>query len=199
MIEREYRDIRTAKAQVRDQYREMREQLPASERAALDLKISEKFTDSVTFRHADTILLYASFGSEVDTCAIFDLAIQRGKRVAYPKCLEGRKMAFFYVQDRSVLQAGGFGIPEPPTSCEKWMPDARAHTVCIVPAIVYDREGYRIGYGKGYYDRFLTEYQGASAGLCYESHLLKGVPRGMYDKHVDMLFTEKRICVIGTK
>ena len=64
-------------------------------------------------------------------------------------------------------------------------------SICIIPGIVFDKEGFRVGYGKGYYDRFLAEYDGTKFGLAYNECILDTVPRGRFDRHVDILISEK--------
>ena len=66
-------------------------------------------------------------------------------------------------------------------------------SVCIVPALVYDKQGFRLGYGKGYYDRFLSGFHGVTAGLIYSDFVVKSLPRGRFDKASDIAITEKGV------
>ena len=72
-------------------------------------------------------------------------------------------------------------------------------SICIIPGIVFDSEGYRVGYGKGYYDRFLAAYDGTKFGLVYSECILPSVPRGRFDRHVDILISEKGVKLAGSK
>ena len=72
-------------------------------------------------------------------------------------------------------------------------------SICIIPGVVFDEWGYRVGYGKGYYDRFLSAYDGTKFGLSYSECILKEVPRGRFDRHVDILISEKGVKLAKTK
>ena len=89
------------------------------------------------------------------------------------------------------LSPAMYGIPEPPEENECYVPSPFLNDICIVPAVCFDRHGYRIGYGKGYYDRFLAGFGGTSVGFTLDCLLKDAVPRGRYDRAVDMIITEK--------
>ena len=72
-------------------------------------------------------------------------------------------------------------------------------SICIIPGVVFDNAGYRVGYGKGYYDRFLAAYDGTKFGLAYSECILNEVPRGRFDRHVDILISEKGVKIAKTK
>ena len=109
-----------------------------------------------------------------------------------PRC-KGKEMRFFRIADFSELKAGAFGIPEPTGSEE---PDNFSASLCIVPALSFDENGYRMGYGGGYYDRFLRGYDGISVGICYDDFLGE-IPREEHDLPVDILVTETKILNLG--
>ena len=100
-------------------------------------------------------------------------------------------MYFHNVSQLSDMKPGKFGLTEPVPSASLYVPMVR--DICIVPALSYDREGYRLGYGGGYYDRFLSSFPGIKIGICYSENIEKRLPRGRYDVCVDMLLTEKGI------
>ncbi|MDR1628906.1 MAG: 5-formyltetrahydrofolate cyclo-ligase, partial [Oscillospiraceae bacterium] len=131
---------------------------------------------------------------EVDTHAIIREALERGKTVAVPRCVDGtRDMDFFVIRSLHELEKGSFGVMEPnPETCEK-LPDYQ-RGLCIVPALAFDKEGFRLGYGKGYYDRFLSLFKGETLGLCYaDCFSEKPLPHGKYDKRVSLVITENTI------
>lgn len=142
------------------------------------------------YRRARRLLLYLSQGSEVDTWPLLDRALAQGRAVYAPRCLDGQgNMAFYRVFSREDLAPGRFGLLEPiPGRCpplERGQGD-----LCLVPGLAFDREGYRLGYGKGYYDCFLAAQPVRTVGLCFEALLLPRLPRGPFDRQVARLVTE---------
>ena len=93
----------------------------------------------------------------------------------------------------SELIPGSYSIPEPAADCET-LTDLSG-SICLVPGLVFDNEGYRVGYGKGYYDRFLSRYPFTKIGIVYSDLILDKVPRGRFDRRVDILVTERGIKV----
>ena len=89
------------------------------------------------------------------------------------------------------MTRGAYNIPEPPADAPLCVPDA--HTLCILPGLSFDLEGNRLGYGKGYYDRYMVRFTGVSAGICYSNELKPFLYHGRYDRHVDVVVTDKRI------
>ena len=119
-------------------------------------------------------------------------ALRLGKRIAFPLCHpKTHKMTFHAVDTLGELTVGAYGIPEP----DHHLPTvtANARTLCIVPALSFDRFGYRLVYGGGYYDRFLSEFAGISVGLVYEALCVEELPRDRYDERVDLIITEKGV------
>ena len=119
-------------------------------------------------------------------------ALRQGKRVVVPYCIPGtRQMEFYYIRSMEEdLEPGAFGVWEPKTSqCEKLTDDK--NSICIVPGLSFDYDGFRLGYGKGYYDRFLCKYLGVTVGICYTSCIKQQLPHGYYDVPVKLLITEK--------
>lgn len=136
----------------------------------------------------DTFLVYASSPVEADTRRFIAKVLSEGKTVAVPKC-EGRNMRFLTVDSLSGLVRSRFGVDEPVNGTEITSFDG---TVCIVPALRFDRNGYRLGWGGGFYDRFLVDYTGYSVGICYEQ-CCGDVPTDEYDQKVDTVITENGI------
>lgn len=188
-------EIRVVKREMREKYSAIRNEMDKAKRDEFDKKIFDRLTASITYRHSNEILLYASMGSEIDTWAIFDAAIKAGKKVAYPLCFEDNTMKYYYVSSRDDLEEGAFGILEPKKGLEEYVPSSLS--ICVVPAIVFDKEGYRIGYGKGFYDRFLSSFPGVKVGLVYSNMIIPRVPRGRFDKHVDILISERGVSAVN--
>lgn len=188
-------EIRTEKYEMREKYTAIRDAISPQDKACFDKKIFDRLVSSITYRHSKEIFLYASFKSEVDTWAIFDAAIAAGKKVAFPKCNENHTMTYRFVSTRDELEEKAFGILEPKDSCEEAQPCN--FSLCIVPGLVFDKKGYRIGYGKGFYDRFLSKFPGVSIGLCYSNLIVPEVPKGRFDCHVDVIISERGVYAVN--
>ncbi len=187
-LKKEKDTIRKACASVRDS-------ILADEKCVLDAKIINAASSMISFRHADIILLYAPIKSEIDVMPIFDIASSQGKRVAFPKCnLEERTMKFHFVSSLDDLECGAYGIREPKESLPVYDPESSVGVaICFVPGLAFDVYGYRLGYGKGYYDKFMNVFRGSTIGVTYTSQILPSLPRGKFDRHCDALITEKGI------
>lgn len=185
-------NVKEVKSSLRQKYKDIRAAIPTNEKTALDKKICSFATSLASFRFADTILIYYPIGSEINVMPIAERAWAMGKRVAFPLSnAEEKTMEFKYVGSTDELTKGEYSIPEPREDAESVRDFSRS--VCIVPGLIFDREGYRIGYGKGFYDRFLCSYTETKVGLAYSDLILDYVPRGRFDKHVDILVSEKGV------
>lgn len=151
-------------------------------------KIAENLFLTEEYKSADSLLLYASLPEEINTDPIFMRAVADGKKVYYPKTEKGGKMEFFRTSALEEMTVGKFGIREPGTS-ENFSDKDKA--LCIVPAFSFDKEGYRLGYGGGYYDRFLASFSGFSAGLCLSLFMSEKLPRNGFDIAVNAVITEE--------
>lgn len=190
-------NVKEAKNELRKKYKLLRGALSKEEKKALDEAICSQTVSLASFRFADTVLIYAPTGSEIDVLPIACYAIECGKRVAFPRCnATDHTMEFKYVSSLDELYEGEYSIREPAEDAESVTDFSRS--ICIVPALVFDRAGYRIGYGKGYYDRFLGGYTETKLGLVYSDFILDRVPRGRFDRHVDILVCEKGVKIATT-
>lgn len=189
-------ELRIQKNRLRTQYIERRAALDTGIRSKLDERICSLFTSLVTYRYSDVLLLYVPTRCEIDVLPIAKMALDTGKTVAFPCCEpDTRAMVFRIVSSLEQLTAkGSYGIPEPDEACPVYSSalDSRP-AVCVVPAIVYDRRGYRIGYGKGYYDRYLPCFAGTKVGFAYSDFIVPNVPCGRFDLAVNVLVTEKGV------
>jgi 5-formyltetrahydrofolate cyclo-ligase len=170
--------------------------MTSEEHKTFDEKIIQTATSLVSFRHADIILLYAPIKSEIDVMPIFELAKEKGKKVAFPRCnAEDHSMVFHYTESKEDFESGAYGLFEPYAHLPSFDPEAsgQKNVLCVVPAVVYDRRGYRVGYGGGYYDRFFGKFRPASIGVIYEEFILRSVPHGRFDISVDVVVSERGI------
>lgn len=187
-------EIKIQKNNIRSVYLEKRKAIPAETRKLFDKKICDRFMALVTYRYADAVLIYSPHGSEINVTQIAEHALANGKIVAYPKCDTARStMRYHIVKSLGQLRKGAYGIMEPTDDMPVYDVNKVCNAVCIVPALVYDKSGYRLGYGRGYYDRYLTNFKGAKVGLVYRDFIVPRVPRGRYDLAVDVLVTEKGV------
>ena len=187
-------DIRIIKNELRSEYRKKRHDMSAEEKASLDARITERFLSSMSYKHASQILLYASTDEEISTNAIFKEAIKDGKKCFFPRCFEHSKMEYYRADSEEDLIEDKFNIKAPIESAEIYTP--QPSDICIVPAMTYDRKGFRLGYGKGFYDRFLPKFMGVKIGFCYSSFMRNQLPRGRYDISVDSIITEKGVILL---
>lgn len=187
------KNIKEVKKNLRMRYRQFRENLDPQRKVALDSTIQSRLLALNEYARADTVFTYVSKPIEVDTFALIEAAFANRKRVAVPRCVpQTFDMEFYYITSLDDLEKGTFGVLEPlPGKCALVPPDATG--LCIVPGLSFDAQGYRLGYGKGYYDRFLSEFKGFTVGICYSGCVQWNLPHGYYDKPVDVLITEKYI------
>lgn len=185
-------DIRPVKNKMRQEIKEQRKNLTCDERERCDSKICERLRQLWLYRESQTVFTYVSLADETDTKKFIERALEDGKRVVVPRCIKGtRNMEFCVINSLEDLEEGSFGVLEPKAECEVYKDYSDGF--CIVPALAFDRKGYRLGYGKGYYDRFLADFCGKTVGICYNRFVVPEIPRGKYDKSVDLIITEKKV------
>ena len=187
-------EIREVKKNIRDRIKAEREVLSAEERAPLDAAICGRFLSLASYRYADTLLLYAPIPGEIDVLPIARAALADGKKVAFPRCRpDDRTMVFRYVGSEDDLVPSHYGIREPAEMLPAYDPASGELAVCVIPALAFDREGFRVGYGGGYYDRFLNGFAGSKVGLVYRRFVIEKAPRGRFDTAADAVITEKGV------
>lgn len=160
------------------------------------LEISKKIIDNLwtvpEFMCAETIMVYVSFRSEVDTLPLIKTLLKQKKRVCVPLCNSSDcSMTAREITEFSDLYSGSYGILEP----KETTPVVSKNDIdfIIVPGCVFSLDGHRIGYGKGYYDRFLGGTDAYTCGLCYDFCLLKTLPAEETDVALDMIITQNSI------
>lgn len=192
-------DIRKVKSDLRNGFKDKRTGMTEEVKIAMDSEIQSRFLTLRQYMYCKTVFTYVSKDIEVDTIALIRAAWANGKRVAVPRCVtDTREMDFYYITSIDDLEEGAFGVLEPITDkCEKVTDFSSG--LCIVPGLSFDAEGYRLGYGKGYYDRFLSKFHGDTVGLCYSNCIKWKLPHGYYDRPVDMIVTDRYIRRTGKK
>ena len=169
---------------------ERRASIGGDERAAASEAIARLVIGSDCFRTARTVLCYFPVRGEVDPLPIARAAWACGKTVAFVRSHPSDcTLDFRAVSGTHELTEGTYRIPEPSDGAPRLTEFGDA--LCIVPALAFDRRGYRLGYGKGYYDRFLADFGGMAIGLCYARLLQDVLPTDTHDRAVDGIFTEE--------
>ena len=180
------------KSALRQEYLTVRAAWPQANQAGVDSRVRARLWGHPYFQDADLILSYVSVASEVDTRAIIEGAWAVGKRVAVPRCTADGNLKFFEIGSFDELAIGTKGIPEPTAPEDEALdyPDM-VGSVCLVPGLVFDADGYCIGYGGGYYDSFLPMYPGDKIGLARSMQLSSNpLPHDSHDIPVDVLVTD---------
>ena len=160
-------------------------------KADLDSEIQSRLVLTREFREADVVLLYISQPREIATDMILSAALINGKLAAAPRCGEEGEMTFFAIGGKRDLKPGRFGIMEPAEYCEPV--ELSERTLCVCPALACDMSGRRLGYGGGYYDRFLKDFPGVSVALCYTDAVVPALPREEHDVPVEMIVTDSYV------
>lgn len=182
----------------RARLRRIRNEIPQAERRTKSERISDWLFNSEEYKSAETVLIYMSFDSEVMTDMIFDRILCDNKILCVPMChTETCTMTAYAVRGASDLSIGSYGIAEPDfnkiqSGIVKAVNKSDIDLV-IVPGLGFDLNGYRVGYGKGYYDRFLENFDGVSAGLCYECCRESKICHDEFDARVSLVITENNV------
>jgi 5-formyltetrahydrofolate cyclo-ligase len=175
------------KDKIRKVMLERRNRLNAQEISKRSEAIQEFVIFSKEFQWANVIGAYFAFGSEVSTNLIIERARIVGKKIALPR-IEEDKIAFYGLSTVKSLIRNRFGILEP-LPCEQ----ISYIDMVVVPGIVFDKKGNRLGYGKGYYDRLLSGIKTFTIGLAYSFQLLEHLPHDRFDERLDAIASEDGI------
>ncbi|MBQ2730361.1 MAG: 5-formyltetrahydrofolate cyclo-ligase [Clostridia bacterium] len=175
LLRRRFKEIRAAVGDKKQEYSQ---------------EICEKAAELSAFHSADTVLLYYAKGNEADLSLLFEKCFSMGKTVGFPRCIDRERMVFQRVKDLSELSVGYFGISEPPADAP---PCSLENAICFVPALAFDKDGYRLGYGGGYYDRFLSGFRGTTVGVTFEACLTDRLVREEFDMKTDYIITESQV------
>ena len=186
------------KKELRKQLLAARNALDTAERTEMDAQLAKNVVALPEYAMADVLLPYLSFGTEVDTHAIIRRAWADGKTVALPRCIPGtREMAWYRVDSFDGLVKSKLGVEEPPEDPAREIDPLALEpgkALVLVPGFAFDARGYRLGYGGGFYDVFLSRYTGNAVGLCREVFFdACELTIGEFDLPVRIVATDKRI------
>ena len=199
-------ELRRQKNELRAELLEKRRNILPEIREEWDKKISNILLNSISYRFCDILLIYVSTKDEISTSDIIERSLVNKKIVACPISNTGdNTLSFKTINSAEELCAGSYNILEPPKTnadfrelFEKAREEKKRPplAVCVIPCLSYDSNGYRMGYGKGYYDRFLPSFDGTKIGLCYSEFKAENLPKGKYDVKLDVIITEKGVTVL---
>lgn len=184
------------KSSLRSNYLTARRRIDPATKAALDGRIFERLAGFDLYADAGLVLAYVSYGNEVDTRAVIESALASGKRVAVPRVLPHKhKMDFYEIDGMGDLEEGFKGILEPRRGVSSPLGTVDLlGSVCLVPGLVFDAEGHRIGYGGGYYDCFLQFYPGDKIALARSTQVSSNpLPAESCDVPVDFIVTDSGV------
>lgn len=186
------------KTEIRKKVLNKRNSLSREEIAKKSRAIFDKLIDLPEYKEAGNVLVYASMGSEVETDDIILDGLASGKNVFCPKCIDKKQglMQFVRIHSLEDLREGYYGIREPEIVENSQIfgsEDAAKSSLAVVPGVVFDKDGNRLGYGGGYYDRFLARFPLVNtAALCYKLQMPENVeiPTGPHDVSIETVITE---------
>lgn len=176
------------KQELRTVLREKRNQI--KNREELSNIITENILLCEWFLNATTVMLYRSAKNEVITDFLWEKCREMGKICLFPKCISKTEMIAVLAEEPKDFSCSSYGILEPVSSVE--YPKEQIDVI-LVPGLGFDRAKYRIGYGAGYYDRYLADYQGISCGLCYQALLCESVYPDAHDIALTYIASEEDI------
>ncbi|WP_101844291.1 5-formyltetrahydrofolate cyclo-ligase [Halobacillus sp. Marseille-P3879] len=159
----------------------------------IEEKLHQQLFNSAAFKQSGSIATTVSLPGEWSTYPIIKHAWEEKKKVFVPKCdPRSKKMTFYHLTDFNQLETVFYGLKEPSPS--KTTPVLKNDIdFILVPGLLFDRQGYRIGYGGGFYDRYLVDYQGRTASMLSKEQLIKSIPVETFDEPVQQLMIENEI------
>ena len=171
---------------------EKRKEIPLEKKVILDAEISKKIIESDYFKNASQVLVFSSTKNEFDTSRIIEECKLQEKTLFFPLCVDfDGHMEFFKVNSPDDLALGMYNILEPKSYCDKYI--EKENDLVIVPCLSADKNKNRIGYGKGYYDRFLKDFNGVSVSVCYDEMLTETIPTDKFDMKINIIVTDKEV------
>lgn len=176
-----------SKIELRQYYKKNRQELSTEERLRLSQSISDLLIQLEHVKLAKNILLYSAIQNEVDLTSLYHYCHSNHKKVFFPKTYD-EKIRFFEVNDISEMNKGRFGVLEPSELSTEFQNESG---VILVPGVAFSKNRHRIGYGKGYYDRFLTAHENLySIGVGYEFQMIEDFETDKFDVPLNLLVSE---------
>ena len=188
------------KKEIRAKILKMRQALPKEEVREKSLRIMRRIEETETFKNADNLLAYIDFRGEVATGTLIEKAWELGKKVYVPR-VAGKEMEFYQIHSFEDLEKGAYGILEPKKECPVYEAGEGQTTLAILPGSVFDEKKNRVGYGGGFYDRFLENLRkdAVTIGIAFDLQIFDEVPKEPHDAQLDYIVTESRILTPNKK
>lgn len=183
------KEIREEKKILRQQMVTKMKALPPDYRQDADAVIGQRIVSLEEFRQAATVFCFVGVNQEVDTWPIIAAGLALGKTVAVPKCIKKGIMAAYAITGKEDLSPSSFGLLEPRETSNLVLPEDIDFG--IIPCVTCNTQGYRLGWGGGYYDRYLRQESFTKAVVCREALLYSAIPREPHDIPADIVVTEK--------
>ena len=184
-------NVLETKTEIRKRILSIRNQAGAEQITRCSGLIFHRVAAMEEFRTADTIFAYMDCRNEVQTGGLIRAAWEQGKRVAVPKVF-GDRMEFFYIESFDQVTPGCFQVPEPSGALEYLARDEKA--LILMPGVAFDLYRNRVGYGKGYYDRYLGAHPGhPTIALAFSWQITDRIPCGEHDIRPDCVVTEDKV------
>lgn len=179
------------KGTLREEMKKILGSMDKSSHASKSKEIQDKLFATKEWKTSQTIAVTISRFPEVDTETIIMRAWDEGKKVAVPKCFPNNKsMEFYFLENFNQLESVYFGLKEPIITEVEICSKDKLEFI-LVPGLIFDEEGYRVGFGGGYYDRYLVDYTGPKVALAFTEQLVKKVPIDHYDIPVHKIVTNE--------
>lgn len=175
---------------IRGKALQFRSKLDSTHKKLNDTKISENLLNLKEYTDAKIIYFYVSKENEIDTLKLIEKALVDGKKVAVPKCINESEMVFYFIESSAQLERGNFGVMEPKDNLPSC--NLQEDAFMVVPCLAADIFGYRVGYGKGFYDRYLHKNSIPTAVLCYKKQLCFKLIHDKYDYRCNYVITENK-------
>ena len=177
------------KKNLRKQMLSVRGDLSEAYRIQASKKIWEKIYELPMYQNAETVYLYLSYQSEVDTLQQIARILQDKKKLAVPKVTSERQMTFFYIRGMMDVRSGYRGILEPVTTQEA----DGTECILLVPGTAFDKKLYRMGYGGGFYDTYMKQHAGlCRIGMSFACQVVEALPLEDHDERLTGIVTENR-------
>lgn len=182
------------KAHIRKRILVVRNGMSDRERQAAGREMIQKIIYLDEYRRADILLGFIGYGSEPDTVPLLETAVESGKMVYCPVSKENGTMEFYRFRKREDLVEGYKRIPEPSEAEERFEKGNAFSVFMLMPGVAFDGEKHRIGYGKGFYDRYLGMFRPECvAAVGFECQMVEKIPAEEFDVRPDLVVTEKRV------
>lgn len=183
--------VKDRKESIRVRMLEKRAGLPEDYCRMADREILRRILAMEAYKNAEVLFTYVSTASEADTAALIVQALEDKKNVAVPRCAAKGVMEAYFIGGIGDLEKGAYGILEPVKGCKK--ADKRDMDLAVIPCVCCSLQGVRMGYGGGYYDRYLPGCSAVRAVLCREMMMVSSLPAESHDCAADFVITEAQV------